>query len=182
MSHDGIPLPFLELFFDSKFIKELIDSGFDYARLEFVGNVFKQTMFAEIINYVIAVAHRITITYQERLSVAQSCKMSIEDFKQSLLKQKTLDEVRTRKVILYSSSIASIANALIIAGAEGIALYTENPKLAEEALKKIDIGGYISTIIHLFSDLRFISKIKKEFCAKCIEEDFQKALKGLESE
>lgn len=179
LSHDGIPLPFLELFLDSKFIKELVNDGFDYAKLEFFGNVAKQTVLAEIINYVIAVAHRLTITYEERISEVKDSKMSLEDFKQALLKQKTLDEVRTRKVILISMGMASMINAWIIGGVEAVAFFTENEKLAREALKKIDIGGYISTIIHLFTDIRFITKVKKEFCARLIEEDFQKELKEL---
>lgn len=179
LSHDGIPLPFLELFFDSKFIKELVGDGFDYARLEFLGDVAKQTVLAEIINYVIAVAHRLTIAYQERLSEAKDNSISLKGFKQALLKQKTLDEVRTRKVILISVGIASMINAWIIGGVEAVAFFTENEKLAKEALKKIDIGGYISTIMHLITDVRFIAKVKKEFCARLIEEDFEKELKEL---
>ena len=179
MSHDGIPLPFVELFFDSKFIKQLVNNGFDYAKLEFLGNVTKQTAFAEVINCIISVTHRLTITYQKRMSDVKNNKITLEDFKQALIKQKTLDEVRTRKVILISLGMASIANALIIGGTEIIATYTENPQLAEEAIKKIDIGRYISTLLHLVTDIRFISKIKKEFCAQLIENNFQKSLREL---
>lgn len=139
----------------------------------------KQTAFAEIINYILSVTHRMTITYQERMSEVKENKITLDDFKQALIKQKTIDEVRTRKVILISMGMASVANALIIGGTEAIAVYTENPKLAEEALKKIDIGGYISTLLHLVADIRFITKIKKEFCAQLIEEDFQKKLRDL---
>lgn len=179
LSHDGIPLPFLELFFDSKVIKDLVNDGFDYAHLEFLGTVAKQTVLAEMINYVISVAHRLTIVYQERLSEAKESRITLEDFKESLFRQKTLDEVRTRKIILYSLGMSTIANALIVGGAEIVAAYTGNEKLAEEALKKIDIGGYISTLIHLFTDVRFITKVKKDFCSKLVEEDFQRELREL---
>ena len=179
LSHDGIPLPFLELFFDSKVIKQLINDGFDYAKLEFFGNVTKQILFTEVINYIIAITHRMTITFEERMSEVKANIITVEDFKQALIKQKILDEVRTRKVILISMGMATIANALIIGGAEIVAAYTENPKLAEDALKKIDIGGYISTLLHLVMDIRFITKVKKEFCARLIEEDFQEKLRDL---
>ena len=64
--------------------------------------------------------------------------------------------MRTRKVIIISESIASLVNA-------GIVLI---------AVKR----GYISTIFHLFNDIRFITKIKKDFIAKAIEENYQDKL------
>lgn len=179
LSHDGLPLPFLELFCDSKFIDKLIDCGFDYARLEFLGNVGKQTIFAEIINYVISVAHRFSIVYQERKSEVLNKDFNIEDFKEALLRQKTLDEVRTRKIILYSLCMATSANTLIIGATEYAAFKSGNVALAKKALEKIDLGGYLSSIIHLFMDERFILKMKKDFCAQIIESDFQKQLQEL---
>lgn len=62
---------------------------------------------------------------------------------------KQLYEVRTRKILLISNSIAStstIINAAI----------TQNPK-------RLDIGSLLNTISHLFTDIRFIAKIKQEF-------------------
>mgnify|MGYP000032459280 FL=1 len=62
---------------------------------------------------------------------------------------KDLYEVRTRKILLISNSIAStstIINAAI----------TKNPK-------KLDIGSLLNTVTHLFTDVRFIAKIKQEF-------------------
>lgn len=57
-------------------------------------------------------------------------------------------EVRTRKILLISNSIAStstIINASI----------TSNPK-------NLDIGSLLNTATHLFTDIRFIEKINKE--------------------
>lgn len=57
--------------------------------------------------------------------------------------------MRSRKLLLISNSIAStstIINAAI----------TSNPK-------NLDIGSLLNTITHLFSDLRFIARIKQEF-------------------
>lgn len=82
--------------------------------------------------------------------------------------QKCLHEVRTRKVIIISESIASLVNA-------GIALITVK-RGAGDLVKKVDIGGYISAIFHLFNDIRFITKIKKDFIAKAIEENYQDKL------
>ncbi|UGQ08124.1 hypothetical protein [Streptococcus anginosus] len=48
--------------------------------------------------------------------------------------------------------------------------------MAKDAIKKLDIGGYISTVFHLFTDIRFITKIKKDFIAKAIEENYQDKL------
>ena len=62
---------------------------------------------------------------------------------------KDLFEVRTRKILLISNSIAStstIINAAI----------TSNPK-------NLDIGSLLNTVAHLFTDIRFIAKIKQEF-------------------
>ena len=62
---------------------------------------------------------------------------------------KELYEIRTRKILLISNSIASsstIINASI----------TQNPK-------NLDIGSLLNTITHLFSDVRFMARIKREY-------------------
>lgn len=69
-----------------------------------------------------------------------------------------------------------MVNTIVIGSIELFAVYTENEKLAKDAIKKLDIGGYISTIFHLFNDIRFITKIKKDFIAKAIEENYQDKL------
>lgn len=77
---------------------------------------------------------------------------------------------------MISESIASSVNAIVIGSIELFAVYTENEKMAKDAIKKLDIGGYISTVFHLFTDIRFITKIKKDFIAKAIEENYQDKL------
>ena len=75
---------------------------------------------------------------------------------------KNLYEVRTRKILLISNSIAStstIINSVI----------TNNPK-------KLDIGSLLNTISHLFSDIRFISKIKEEFIENEISNKLMKEI------
>lgn len=63
--------------------------------------------------------------------------------------EKDLYSVRTRKILLISNSIASTSSILN-------AYITKNPK-------KLDIGSLLLTITHLFSDVRFMAKIKDEF-------------------
>ncbi|WP_409015763.1 hypothetical protein [Anaerostipes caccae] len=62
---------------------------------------------------------------------------------------KDLYEVRSRKLLLISNSIASTSTVINAA-------ITSNPK-------NLDIGSLLNTVTHLFSDLRFIAGIKQEF-------------------
>lgn len=74
--------------------------------------------------------------------------------------QKNLFEARTRKILLISNSIAS-TSAIITAS------ITSN-------LKKLDTGSLLSTVTHLFTDARFILKLKKEFIENEISKRLQK--------
>ncbi|MCI7543093.1 MAG: hypothetical protein MSB08_08720 [Subdoligranulum sp.] len=78
-----------------------------------------------------------------------------------------LYEVRSRKILLISNAIAStstIINASI----------TSNPK-------NLDIGSLLNTVTHLFTDMRFILKIKREFIESEIAERIQKELSAVDS-
>ena len=75
-----------------------------------------------------------------------------------------LFEVRTRKILLYSNAIASTSNVIA-------ACIIKNPKI-------LDVGGLIVTVARLFSDIRFIARIKQEF----IDSQFEFAFKGIEDE
>lgn len=75
---------------------------------------------------------------------------------------KELYEIRTRKIMLISNSIA--ATSMIINAA-----ITENPK-------NLDIGSLLNTVTHLFTDLRFIAKIKQEFIESELSERLQKEI------
>lgn len=80
---------------------------------------------------------------------------------------KDLYEVRTRKILLISNSIASTSNIIQT-------LITDNPK-------NLDIGGLLVTLSHLFMDLRFISRIKEEFINQELNRDLIKELERLDS-
>ena len=80
---------------------------------------------------------------------------------------KDLYEVRTRKILLVSNSIASTSNIIQT-------VITKNPK-------NLDIGGLLVTLSHLFMDLRFISRIKEEFIRQELNNDLIKELERLDS-
>ena len=80
---------------------------------------------------------------------------------------KDLYEVRTRKILLISNSIASTSNIIQTA-------ITNNSK-------NLDIGGLFVTISHLFLDLRFMARIKEEFINQELNSDLKKELKRLDS-
>lgn len=63
-----------------------------------------------------------------------------------------LYEVKTRKILSYSNSIASGSNILYVA--------------LSRDLSKLDIGGILVTIYRLITDVKFIRSIKKEFLEK----------------
>ncbi|MFR5600955.1 MAG: hypothetical protein ACLTKI_00670 [Lachnospiraceae bacterium] len=80
---------------------------------------------------------------------------------------KDLYEVRSRKILLISNAIASsstIINASI----------TSNPK-------NLDIGSLLNTVTHLFTDVRFVLKIKQEFIESEIAEKIQKELSAIDA-
>ncbi len=70
-----------------------------------------------------------------------------------------LFEVRTRKILLISNSIASSSSILAT--------------FISKQLTTLDIGGVLSTISHIFSDMNFISKIKHEFIMNEIDQKLQ---------
>ena len=80
---------------------------------------------------------------------------------------KDLYEVRTRKILLISNSIASTSNIIQT-------VITNNPK-------NLDLGGLLVTLSHLFMDLRFISRIKEEFIRQELNKDLVKELERLDS-
>lgn len=75
---------------------------------------------------------------------------------------KDLYEVRTRKILLISNSIASTSTIINTA-------ITKN-------LKNLDIGSLLNTITRLFSDVRFIMNIKKEFIESEISNKLMKEI------
>lgn len=75
-----------------------------------------------------------------------------------------LYEVKTRKILLLSNCAASSSNLVATA-------ITNNYKL-------LDVGGYFVTLYRIFSDMKFMEKIRSEFT----EKEFQKILNDNKNE
>ena len=141
----GLPVPLLSSFNES-FASKLYDEHYDalcLARdMKIIGASF---IISKVIDIIITLTHGLFNNDNE---------------------PKDLYEVRTRKILLISNSIASsstIINALI----------TKN-------LCNLDIGIVFNTISHLFSDIRFIYKIKEEFVMSKISDRLQKEIDELD--
>lgn len=75
-------------------------------------------------------------------------------------------EVRTRKILLISNAIASSSTVINTA-------ISKNPK-------NLDIGSLLNTVSRLFTDIRFITKIKKEFIENEIFNRLQTEIKEID--
>ena len=134
----GLPVPVISVFNES-FASSLYRNQYDalcFARdTKIVGASYIVSM---IIDLIIGLSHSL--------------------FRGDSVSQK-LYEVRTKKILLLSNTIASTSTIIDT-------YITHNPK-------HLDIGSLLSTTAHLFSDMRFFSKIKQEFIESEIQKRFQ---------
>ena len=79
-----------------------------------------------------------------------------------------LYEVKTRKILSISNTIATSSNLIWVGGNMAAG--------NEKAIEDLDIGGLLVTIYRLISDVRFISNIKKEY----LENEWTKRVVGEE--
>ena len=187
----GIGLPFLQLICDEKTIRALCERGIDYNAAEFVGTIAKQALFAELINFVVATAHRILIAKEEFDVFCNENGIEDEAGLFAALKNKgfhdivfgnnSLNEVRTRKILLISNAVASSANIIYSGVVAGVSAYAGDVAGTYDALSKLDVGGILITIKHLFADGRIISKIKNDFIIQSINSDFEVRLAAIET-
>lgn len=142
----GLPVPLLGTF-DENFASSLYKNQYDslcFARdVKIVGASYGVSL---LIDTIIGIVHGLF-------------RKSDEDQK--------LFEVRTRKILLVSNSIASTSSVVL-------ACLTSNPK-------KLDIGSLLSTVTHLFGDVRFMAKIKQEFIENEIYKRIQVELDEIDS-
>lgn len=78
-----------------------------------------------------------------------------------------LYEVRTRKILCISNALASAGNIAYAVGTED--------------WRKLDVGGLMVTLYRLFTDARFISRIKKQFIEGEMDKVLEKEIKELDS-
>ena len=135
----SLPLPVVSVV-SPAFAEKLRSYGIDTA------SVGTEIGLSIAINTLISMVHR--LSYDE----------SVDDPK--------LYEVRTRKIILYSNTIASVSNVIAAA-------ITKNPKI-------LDVGGLLVTITRLFTDIRFITRVKQEFVESQLDLHFKGVLDEIE--
>ena len=152
----GLQIPVLSLISPAKAQALLVDGwNSEEAKklLNLVGKnaaiVGAQAACSVLINLIIRVLH--TLTYNDDTGI-----------------ERGVYEVKTRKILLYSNTIASSSNILYTA--------------MQKDLSKLDIGGIAVTLYRLVSDTQFIQAIKEEFLEKhwydmvIGEADFYKSL------
>ena len=148
----SLPLPIINTICPELGTK-LMEFGIDTA------SVGTEIALSSLINLIISMVHRII-------------KPEGEDEK--------MYAVRTRKILLISNSIASASNVIAVDIAAGAGVVGENPDLVKKAVDYLDVGGLIVTITRLFSDTRFIIKVKEEFINAKLDEMLIEELDNLD--
>ena len=80
---------------------------------------------------------------------------------------KKLYEVRTRKILCISNALASAGNIAYVIGTED--------------WRKLDVGGILVSLYRLFTDIRFITRIKKQFIEAEMDKVLEKEIKELDA-
>ena len=94
--------------------------------------------------------------------------------------ERDLYEVRTRKILLYSNSLASAGNIAYVA-ATSLSAGNIAKAAATKKWGKLDVGGIIVTITRMFTDIRFITKVKQEFIQKELDKSLEKEIAKIDS-
>ena len=142
----GLPIPGLSVF-SEELAEKLCKKHYDKLCLERdLKTIGKQAAIAIIINMIISAVHGLFYKPEE---------MSMD-----------LYAVKTHKILLYSNLIASASNVIYVA----VATYLGDGK----AWQKLDIGGILVTLWRLFTDVKFIYKVKEEF----ITSHFDQLIRG----
>ena len=147
----GLPVPLLETFapnFESKIYKEGYDS---LLLMKDVARIGIQAVSSILINLLIASIHDLFYDPQ-------------------VYPNHDLYEVKTRKILSISNVISTSSNLIWVGG---------NAWLGnEEAWKDLDTGGLIVTMYRLVTDVKFISRVEKEFlesewCRTVVGEEYK---------
>lgn len=132
----SLPLPVVSVF-SVDLARDLADYGLDMGNVIRVGS---QASFAVLINTLIAMIHGLYYDKNEYSSWS-------------------MYSVKTRKILSYSNTIASVSNIIAVA----LAASTGNAAMTEKALNYLDVGGIMVTIYRLVNDRNFIKQVKQEF-------------------
>ena len=149
-TYRGLPVPLLEVFTDDyagKLYNEYYDSLCLVRDAKNIGSALKtvgtQAVVSIVINMLVILIHGLFYNQEKDES-------------------RDMYEVRTRKIILYSNSLASAGNIAYAA--------------ATQDWGKLDVGGILVTVTRLFSDIRFITRMKHEFIQRELDKSLQEEL------
>jgi len=151
----GLPVPVLEVFSEDlagKLYRSQYDSLCLLRDMKIVGN---QAAWSILINMIIGLVHGLF-------------------YNQEKDGQREHYEVRTRKILLYSNAISTSINLAYV----GVNASYGN---VGEALRKLDLGGLLVTLYRLFSDVRFITKVKEQFINEELDNVTRDALADLDA-
>lgn len=116
------------------------------------GDILKvgaQAGLAALINWIIASLHGCTLVFKD-----DGSNFALETY-----------QVRTKKILLISDTIATSSSVIQ-------ASITKNPK-------RLDLGGAAVLAYRLFTDLRFITKLKEEYLNTGLNEIYEERAKGI---
>lgn len=178
----GIPIPFLSYILGPDTAEQLAKNlNLNYAQIKKnLAVVGKQAAVSEYINGMITVLHRIYLLWDD--------VKKEKDWKQKvmLLLRGELDSfqtVRSKKIILYSNLIASSLNlAVCVGGGAASSIFLKDINKSKKFFSHCDFGGYVVTLRHLFTDGRFILKVKNDFVLACAQKDFEEKLEHIRDE
>lgn len=120
------------------------------------GDIIKITSSAAIaivINFIISVLHN--LFYNENDDISRE-----------------LYNVRTRKILKVSNIIAESLDIIYVGANIIIGMYTENPILKEEGMKRIDFGGYIVAVHQIVKSSLVQEKIRREYLENKLYDKF----------
>ncbi|MDD4591764.1 MAG: hypothetical protein PHG06_15245 [Parabacteroides sp.] len=146
----GLPVPLIEVF-SEQLAGNLYRNQYDsLCMLKDIAIVGNQAAWSILINMVISLIHG--LFYNESKDGPD----------------KDIYEVRTRKILLISNTLASSGNILYCA--------------ISEDWKKLDAGGILVSLYRLFSDVRFMTKVKEEFIQKELDKVIAREIAAIDSE
>lgn len=135
----GLPVPFLSALNPDKAF-QLYKEGYDYLDYLYDTQILRRTLKSAsqsmFINMIIGGLHKLFYNPSEDHS-------------------HELYQVRTRKILLYSNTIATSSDII----QTSIRAYHGD----ENAIKNFDIGGFLVTLYRLINDTAYIQKVKEEF-------------------
>lgn len=131
----GLPIPFI-MTINNDLAKDMLSKW----HID-TWSVLRSAALSSFINQLIFIIHQ--LFYQEEQDGSRS-----------------MYEVRTRKVLSYSNTLATTSNIIVVAFTKKIEL--------------LDVGGIIVTLYRLVSDYKFINSIKQEF----LEHEFYNLIVG----